>query len=231
MNGDSMVAEGVALVEAAQTGDATLRLLGGAAVIVHGSGVAHREIGDLDAITGRKDSKRLTAVLQERGYEAESRFNALHGDRRLIFHGPAGKLDVFVDRFEMCHRLDLGSRLALDSPTITVTDLLVTKLQVVELNEKDAKDLAELLRHHELGSGHGDHFDTEYLGSLVGDDWGLWRTLTGTLERLPELVPDVAPQAGSVRQVLDDVPKGRRWRMRAKVGERKRWYELPDDIG
>jgi hypothetical protein len=227
---DALVAEGVALVESAQEGGATLRLLGGAAVIVHGTGVAHRTIGDLDAVTGRKDVKRLTAVLKDRGYEPEARFNALHGDRRLIFHGPPGKLDVFVDRFEMCHRLDLGSRLAIDSPTIPVSDLLVTKLQVVELNEKDARDLAELLRHHGLGTGPGDHFDAEYLGSLVGDDWGLWRTLTGTLDRLPELAPDVASQAAAVRGVLDDAPKGRRWRMRAKVGERKRWYELPDDL-
>jgi hypothetical protein len=226
----ALVAEGVALVESAQREGATLRLLGGTAVVVHSSGVPYREIGDLDAVTGRRDVKRLTAVLQERGYEAETRFNAMHGDRRLIFHGPAGKLDVFVDRFEMCHRLELGSRLALDSPTIPVTDLLVTKLQVVELNEKDARDIAELLRHHELGAGEGDHFDAERLGALVGDDWGLWRTLTGTLARLPALVPDVGEQAAAVRRALDDAPKGRRWRMRARVGERKRWYELPEDL-
>jgi len=227
---DELVAEGVALVESAEREGATLRLLGGAAVIVHGSGVAHRTIGDLDAVTMRKDIKRLTAMLQERGYEAETRFNALHGDRRLIFHGSAGKLDVFVERFEMCHRLDLGSRLRLDSPTITVTDLLVTKLQVVELNEKDSRDIAELLRHHSLGTGDGDHIDADYLGALIGDDWGLWRTLTGTLERLPALVPDVGEQAAAVHGVLDEAPKGRRFRMRAKVGERKRWYELPDDL-
>jgi hypothetical protein len=227
---DALVAEGVALVQSAESSGATLRLLGGAAVVVHSSGVPYREIGDLDAVTGRKDVKRLTAVLQDRGYEAETRFNALHGDRRLIFHGPAGKLDVFVERFEMCHRLELGPRLGLDSPTIPVTDLLVTKLQVVELNEKDARDLAELLRHHGLAAGDGDHFDTEHLGALVGDDWGLWRTLTGTLDRLPQLAPEVASQAAAVRRVLDDAPKGRRWRMRARVGERKRWYELPDDL-
>jgi hypothetical protein len=226
----ALISEGVALVESAQRDGATLRLLGGAAVVLHGSGVPYREIGDLDAVTGRKDVKRLTAVLQQRGYDAQARFNAMHGDRRLIFYGPAGKLDVFVERFEMCHRLELGPRLALDSPTIPVTDLLVTKLQVVELNEKDARDLAELLRHHSLGAGDGDHFDTEYLGALVADDWGVWRTLTGTLDRLPTLVPDVGEQAVALRRVLDDAPKGRRWRMRARVGERKRWYELPDDL-
>jgi hypothetical protein len=226
----ALVSEGVALVQSAQREGTTLRLLGGAAVVVHSSGVPYREIGDLDAVTGRKDVKGLTALLQQRGYEAQTRFNALHGDRRLIYYGPEGKLDVFIERFEMCHRLALGPRLALDSPTIPVSDLLVTKLQVVELNEKDARDLAELLRHHALGAGDGDHFDTEYLGALVGDDWGLWRTLTGTLDRLPVLVPDVGEQAAALRRVLDEAPKGRRWRMRARVGERKRWYELPDDL-
>jgi hypothetical protein len=228
--GRELVCEGVALVESAQREGATVRLLGGAAVVLHGSGVPYREIGDLDAATGRKDVKPLSRALEGRGYEPETRFNALHGDRRLIFHGPAGKLDVFVDRFEMCHRLELGPRLGLDSPTITATDLLVTKLQVVELNEKDARDIAELLRHHELRAGEGDHVNTAYLGELVGDDWGLWRTLTGTLDRLAALAPDVSGQAAAVRTVLEDAPKGRRWRMRAKVGERKRWYELPDDL-
>jgi hypothetical protein len=227
---DALVAEGVALVEAAAEGGATLRLLGGAAIVVHGSGRTHRELGDLDAVTRRGDVRRVTAVLEERGYEAETRFNALHGDRRLIFHGPAGKLDVFVDTFEMCHRIELGERLALDSPTIPVTDLLVTKLQIVELNAKDAGDIAVLLRHHALGAGPGDHVDADHLTRLVADDWGLWRTLDGTLARLPELEPSVAAAAGELRRVLDAAPKGRRFRMRARIGERKRWYELPEEV-
>jgi hypothetical protein len=227
---DALVAEGVALVEQAGGAGATLRLLGGAAIVVHGSGVPHRTLGDLDAVTRRADVRPLTAVLEERGYAAETRFNALHGDRRLIFHGPAGKLDVFVDTFEMCHRIELGRRLGLDSPTITVADLLATKLQIVELNAKDASDVAELLRHHPLGTGAGDHVDTAYLSELVADDWGLWRTLDGTLARVTELEPGLAQPAQELRRVLDEAPKGRRFRMRARIGERKRWYELPEDV-
>jgi hypothetical protein len=121
--------------------------------------------------------------------------------------------------------------LQLESPTLTVSDLLVTKLQVVELNAKDAEDAALLLRTHGLGRGHGDQVDLDYLAELVSDDWGLWRTLTHTLERLEELEPEVAVPARALRAVLDETPKGRRFRMRAKVGERKRWYELPDEVG
>ena len=228
---DALIAEGVELVAAAEAEGATLRLLGGSAVVLHSSGAAHREIGDLDAVTRRSDVTAVVRVLSARGYEPESRFNAMHGDRRLIFHLRDLKLDLFIETFEMCHRIELGPRLGLDSPTIPVTDLVVTKLQVVELNAKDASDLAELLSHHVLGTGSGDHLDEGYLSELVADDWALWRTMTGTVERLGQLEPAVAGQALALRAVLDEAPKGRRFRLRAKVGERKRWYELPEEIG
>ena len=226
-----LVAEGVSLVETAASDGLVLRLLGGAAIVLHSGEQLHRPLGDLDAVVRRADARPLSRTLLAAGYEPEPRFNALHGDRRLIFYGPQGKLDVFVEVFEMCHRIDLGSRLVLDSPTLTVSDLLLTKLQVVELNAKDADDAAILLRHHELGHGNGDHVDLDYLARLVGDDWGLWRTLTRTLERLEALQPAVSEQARTVRSTLDEAPKTRRFRVRAKVGERKRWYELPDEVG
>jgi len=230
MKTQALLEEGAALVQSAHQGGATLRLLGGAAVILHCLGTPHREIGDLDAVTTRADVPRLAQMLQQRGYQPESRFNALHGDRRLIFHGSAGKLDIFVDTFDMCHKIELAGRLSLDSPTIPASDLLLTKLQVVELTDKDASDLAELLSHHALGGGPGDHFDVPYIEGLVADDWGLWRTITGTLVRLPELQPGVAEQAQALCKVLDNAPKGRRFRLRARVGDRMRWYELPDEV-
>ncbi len=228
---DELVREGVALVEDASADDLVLRLLGGAAIVLHTSGSVHREIADVDAVTRRSDARRLSETLRRRGYEPEARFNALHGQRRLIFYGPAGKLDVFVDNFEMCHRIELASRLTLDTPTLTVSDLLLTKLQVVELNAKDAHDAALLLRHHEFGEGPGDHLDVEYFARLVGNDWGLWRTMTGTLDRVAELEGEVASKTCELKQVLEAAPKSRRFNLRARVGERKRWYELPEGVG
>lgn len=226
-----LIGEGVALVEAAAADGIVLRLLGGAAIVLHAGVEPYRAIGDLDAATRRSDSRRLGETLNSRGYQPETRFNALHGDRRQIYNGPAGKLDIFVGTFEMCHRIELGPRLELDSPTLTVSDLLLTKLQVVELNDKDAQDACLLLRTHELGQGQGDHLDVGYIDALAADDWGLWRTLTGTLDRIAALAPEIAPKAAALRQSLDDTLKTRRFRVRAKVGERKRWYELPDEVG
>jgi hypothetical protein len=231
----ALVAEGVALVDEMASRGLTVRLLGGAGIVLHCErtlgGTPHREIADLDALAARAEARAVAAALAATGYEPETRFNALHGDRRMIFHGPAGKLDVFVGAFEMCHRLELEGRLALDAPTLTASDLLLTKLQIVELNAKDAQDAALLLGEHALGHGAGDHVDVDYLAALVAGDWGLWRTASGTLRRLAEIEPAVAPRAGELEAAFAAVPKTRAFRMRARVGERKRWYELPDAAG
>jgi len=214
-------------VDAAGARGAVVRVLGGIGVVIH-CGSAHREPEDIDLAVGRGDLRALDAVLAERGYEPNARFNAMHGDTRNVFHGPAGKLDVFVGAFTMCHRLDLEPRLEIDSPTLSVADLILTKLQVVELTEKDAADLRVLLDEHELGSGPGDLIDATRIASVLADDWGYWRTATETLERVASDAPGVRDKADELRRRVDSEPKSRRYKLRARIGERRRWYELPE---
>jgi hypothetical protein len=229
------VIAGQRLIDELRDRDVTARLLGGVGVTLHCSGSAgttpHRAIGDLDAVVSKSDARPLARALPELGYAAEPRFNAMHGSRRLIFHGPAGKLDVFVESFRMCHELRLGDRLHLDYPTITVSDLLMTKLQIVELNAKDVQDACLLLAEHELGEGPGDHIDVTHLSELVGHDWGLWRTTTATLENLAQHGPTGRATAEQLCALLHAAPKSRAFRLRARIGERVQWYELPDDLG
>jgi hypothetical protein len=212
----------------------SLRALGGVGVLMH-CPVAratgpHRAFADLDVAVPRDAARQVPELFEAAGYDADKRFNALQGDRRMIFHGPAGKVDVFVGVFEMCHKLDLSPRLGLERETLTASDLLMTKLQVVEVNQKDVDDAALLLSEHELREGPGDHIDLAYLSTLVYDDWGLWRTATGTLGVVAERRDDVAAPARAIAGALEGAPKGKRFRMRARIGERKRWYELPDEI-
>lgn len=223
------VAEATAIVERAEERGVTARLLGGVGVVIH-CGAVHREPDDIDLAVGRRDVRALADLLAESGWEPNERFNAMHGDTRNIFHGPAGKLDVFVGDFTMCHRLELEPRLALDSPTVPVADLLLTKLQIVELTEKDSADLRALLGAHELSSQPGDAIDTGRIASVLADDWGYWRTATGTLERVAEAWPELRPKAAQLRERIDAEPKSRRFKLRARVGERRRWYELPEDV-
>ena len=232
LNSDSLIQEGLSLITDAFHRGLTVRLLGGAAVAIHcchsGELRAHRPIGDLDIVTTRASSRALPSVLATRGYEPEKRFNALHGHRRMVFIGPLCKLDVFVDTFEMCHRIRLGDRLSLDAPTVSVSDLLLTKTQVVELNQKDVDDIQLLLATHEVAEGEGDHLNLQYLQSVVHSDWGLWRTSTKTLERVARVYPAAAPQATKLAEGMTRSPKALRFRLRGLVGERMRWYELPE---
>jgi Uncharacterised nucleotidyltransferase len=231
LDGAALMAEGQTVVARMDAAGLPLRLLGGVAIALHCGGGAHRSFADLDTITTGKAARKVAAELAAAGYEPHVRFNAMHGDRRLAFDGPNGKLDVFVGRFEMCHRIDLDGRLTLESPTITATDLLLTKLQIVELNEKDVADAALLLRAHELGEGDGDHIDRVRMSAVTKDDWGLWRTMTGALTTIAGRAPNVAAKAVALAAVLEAAPKGRAFKLRARVGERKRWYSLPDEVG
>jgi hypothetical protein len=230
---EAKVSEAVAIVDQLAERDGMVRILGGVGVVLHcpTDGGFHRDPEDIDLAVSGRSAGALEAVLVERGYTPNSRFNAMHGDRRRLFEGPAGKVDVFVGAFAMCHKLELERRLGAESPTLTAADLVLTKLQIVELTEKDMLDLRLLLESHEVGSGPGDWIDADYIASVLADDWGYWRTASGTLEQVTAAAPSLSAKAEQLWGRVEDEPKSRRFKMRARVGERRRWYELPETIG
>ena len=233
-----LVEEGRRLVGLASGQGLVARLLGGAAILSHCPDAlaagGYREIADLDLVVASGAQRRLASMLAAAGYEPEPRFNALHGHSRMLFYGPLSQLDILVGNFSMCHTIKLGDRLQLDEPTLSVTDLLLTKLQIVQLNSKDAQDLVVLLREHpvEAGPDAVDAIELTYLGRLVADDWGLWRTITGTLQRLRE--EDYDPSVGHKIDAIDDhlrsVPKSSRHKLRGRVGDRIPWFKEPDEV-
>jgi hypothetical protein len=231
-----LVGEALALVELAAGVGVEARVLGGLGILLHDADLlgrgGSRPINDIDLIVPGGRQRGIVDVLVARGYRPEERFNALNGHRRLVFHGPLADLDVLVGVFEMCHRIDMGSRMGLDRPTLPITDLLVTKLQIVKLNEKDLVDIYDLVGGHELGRGAGDWIDVDRLGELVRDDWGLWRTMAGTIDIAMAAGPPstVAERLSALREALDAAPKSRRWRLRDRVGDRMPWYVLPDEV-
>lgn len=197
---------------------------------------------DIDLVAPARSERRIAALLTDLGYSGEKEFNARHGDRRLIFWDQARdrKLEVFVGIFVMCHSLPLSERLDVDAATIPLAELLLTKLQIVELNEKDLCDMHSLLITHEIGSGDGEQINARRIAELCGADWGLHHTVGRTLDRLAEDPPSytlpaeqrrlVDDRVGMLRQALEEQPKTFAWRMRARVGERVRWYEEPEEI-
>jgi hypothetical protein len=243
----AIVAEGRRLVTAAAARDIPVRLVGGVAIWLRSSngarGALGRDYPDVDLVAHKSQSRELRVLLEGLGYEPERVFNATHGATRLLYHAGdrSFHVDVFLDEFVMSHTLDLGRRLEVEELTVPAAELLLTKLQVAELNRKDAADAAMLLLEHELADEDGPgRLNAAYVSGLAAGDWGLYTTVTDNLSKtrdlLPELLPDEA-QRTRVGDRLDELdrrlyeaPKTRGWRLRAKIGRRKRWYELPEEV-
>jgi hypothetical protein len=219
--------------------DLRARLIGGMAIrLVLGDALPaalERPVRDLDLVVARRDARALEALLTGRGWAPHTAFNALNGARRMLFEDPQSEaqVDVFVDAFEMCHALPLAERLDAPGPALPATDLVMTKLQIVRLNAKDRGDLFALL-------GAGPDLDAERVAELTGRDWGLHHTFELNLARLREqlgevdLPPEVATRVQTaisrLEAAMEAAPKSRGWRMRARIGERKQWYDEPEEV-
>lgn len=242
------VAEAKAVIEQANERGLHLRLLGALAVIEQcPNGVAllektNRILTDLDFMGYDREIREVEAMFADMGYE-------VLGGRgvtmdvwvgRRIFHDPSAgrrRVDVFIDRLDFCHPIELKGRLEKEPLTIPLTDILLEKLQIVEINEKDLKDLVVLLLEHpvadreELGA-----FDAAYVVDLLSKDWGFSYTVSLNLDRIRrymETVPELTDeQRRLVAARIDDLwgrveaaPKSLKWKLRARVGPSRKWYQ------
>jgi hypothetical protein len=228
------------------------RLMGGMAIWLRSPSVRQgpfaRPYADLDFVVAAKGAAALKAMLLEQGYLPDQFFNALHGATRLYFQAPDARwsVDIVVDELAMSHKLDLRGRLAGPAVTLTLADLLLTKLQVWEINRKDLGDALCLIADHGLAAraSSGANADTELIEleritGVLGSDWGFCHTFERNLASVADLwatepVPgasfDVGAQAVEIRNAIEGAPKSFGWRSRARIGERVRWYETPEEV-
>lgn len=238
------VAEGTRIAEAAAKGGVPLRLVGGVGVAVlcpsSRQPPLKRTYGDIDLATRGSAKREVVALLESLGYLPDREFNTFHGHRRLFFFDEHNQrqVDVFVDEANLCHRIDLRDRLELVPLTLSLADLTVLKLQVMETNEKDYLDLCAIFADHDLSADEGG-VNASHIAALAGGDWGLWRTLGIVAERSARFARElagfgagerVAERLERLRADLEDAPKSRGWKLRARIGDRKRWYELPEEV-
>lgn len=232
------------MVGLARSRQVPLKLVGGLGVraLSPSSRVAPlaRAYKDLDLALPFRARPAVIALLTEAGYEENKRFNAMNGHTRMIFLDPENgrQVDLFVDRMHLCHQIDLRSRLDHDGLALTPADMLLSKLQIVQMTQKDQLDLVALLADLPLADDDSG-IDQAYLARLTGEDWGLWRTVTYSLEKVEPFVREhlagwepagrALERAQALARLLHEAPKSLKWRMRAAVGEKLRWYELPDE--
>jgi len=236
----------VELLQAIEARGAMARALGGIAVaircpsIVDGSPLA-RTYGDLDLVTDRRSATEVARIVSSSGYQPSRRFNAAHGRTRLLFTDSEGRhLDLFIGTFSMCHVLHLEHRLAVDRKTIPLADLFLTKLQIAQLNAKDVIDVIALLVDHPLSTDDRG-INVGYVSDLLSREWGWWRTVDENLPRVLEhaarlgldrLDQESAQQRGTaLLKAVSEAPKTLAWKLRARVGDRMRWREEPEEIG
>ncbi|HEX5527762.1 MAG TPA: hypothetical protein VFX44_11280 [Solirubrobacterales bacterium] len=238
------IAEGTRIAEAATQRGLPLRVLGGVAVAIvcpsSRKPPLRRDYKDIDLATDQASKEGVAQQMEALGYAPDREFNMLHGHRRLFFWDEANRrqVDVFVDEANLCHRVELKNRIEIRPLTLSLADLTLLKLQVVETNEKDYLDVCALFADHDLSADESG-INVTYISRLAASDWGLWRTLGMVAERSErfalelsgfELGEIVAERLRRLRDTLDTVPKSRSWKLRSRIGERKRWYELPEEV-
>jgi hypothetical protein len=233
--------------------DIILRIIGGVGIRLHTmewQETARRlgrlgeseqqEFTDLDFMAYRKQRPRLNEVFDALGYSMRRpTLSSAASERRIYFH-PKGWffVDVFFDELRVAnHPLNFKNRLELDSPTITPTDFLLEKLQIVNMGGKDFKDALILFLAHSVEENEApETISADYIADLMSKDWGFWYTLTTNLKGIKEIVPGLSELRDSERETIiarvevllghiEACPKTVKWKLRAKIGTRQRWYE------
>lgn len=244
--------EALRLQAAADARSLTLRLTGSVAVRLHCerhapllAEVGRRPFRDIDFFGYSKEQRELERLFEADGYVGDPQMKHAQewGVKRLIYEHPRTriKVDVFMDELVMAHTIDFKGRLRLDAPTISLADLLLSKLQIHEITENDLIDVTVLLAEHDLGTGDRERFDVGRIADVLKGDWGFFHTATENLAKTEraleryavfpaELAEVVRDRLQALRERIEAERKSTRWKLRARVGTRTKWYEDVDEV-
>ncbi|HKM51163.1 MAG TPA: hypothetical protein VJZ75_08295 [Candidatus Bathyarchaeia archaeon] len=240
---ERFVAEAIDIVQRMKSTNIPLRIMAGCAVRIHcGEHVQlhqvkmQRNIRDIDLVTLRKYKKQLEAPLAAIGYSPQ--LVKFESDRDIYENKATGTtLDIFYNRLNMCHSIDFVDRMEIDFPTVSLADLVLQKLQIIEINERDAKDVIVLFLEHKVGESDRETINGKYIAKLLSDDWGFYYTVTENIKKNNNLALKysedmLSPQelrlfqtrTGQLLSMIDTEPKSFKWKMRQKIGTKTRWY-------
>jgi hypothetical protein len=246
------VDEALGLVRDAEAEGIRLRILGSIAYRLQCPNNLHlfqdtkRVLTDVDFAAEKKQNRAIRQFLAARGYVAdEGIYVASEGARHAYLHKDTGlNVDVFADELYFCHRIPFKDRLDLDRPTISTTDLLLEKMQIVEINLKDFKDTVVLMLEHALSTEQAGPkaIDVAYITGMMRQDWGFYYTFTTNLKRVPDYFGEfpsiedrqrtvVQDRVKALLEAIEAAPKTLGWKMRSKIGTRSLWYQEVSEKG
>jgi hypothetical protein len=237
------------ILQASDEAGILLRVIGSLAFQMH-----CQQFGYLQAAMGRaytdidfgaysKQSKQIQEMMARLGYvENREVYIASEGERAIYDKPNAGlHVDIFYEKLDFCHAIYWEGRLEVDSPTIPLTELLLEKMQIVQINEKDIIDTIMLLLEHPLGEVDKETINIKLAAQLCAKEWGLWRTTSMNLKKVKQLAHSysqltaeqktkIESQVDQILERLDNEPKPMAWRIRARVGDRVKWYKEVDEV-
>jgi hypothetical protein len=257
---DELEGRAASLIDAAMEAGLLLRAVGGVGVRMGLRNTRERYDTvravprDIDLVSKPRPGRKMKEVFVRLGYRPDERIIAWRGDLRHVYYALDSTgdvlfhIDVFIGTPPTCHRIDLNDRLPTDARALDPSDLLLLKLQIVEINEKDLLDAAFLLLEEAVTHGQDAEpsreqrnppLDVSRIARLLADDWGFHHTATANLQRIREAAPRLLA-ASEARLVVDRVadlgdaiaaePRTLRWRLRARIGTRMQWFEPVEDI-
>lgn len=237
------------ILEASEKAGILLRVIGSLAFQMHcpkfGSlqAAMGRAYTDIDFAAYGKQTQQIQAMMAGLGYvDNREVFIASEGERAIFDRPDTGlHVDVFYEKLDFCHAIYWKDRLEVDSPTIPLAELLLEKMQIVQINEKDIIDTIMLLLEHPLGDIDEETINIKLAARLCANEWGLWRTTTMNLEKVkqlaghytqltPEQKTKVTSQVDEILARLNSEPKMIAWRIRDRVGDRIKWYKEVDEV-
>jgi len=237
------------IIKASDEAGILLRVIGSLAFQMHCPKYGYlqeamgRAYTDIDFAGYRKQSQEIKALMTDLGYtERREVFIYSEGERSIFDNSDVGiYVDVFYDKLDFCHAIYWADRLEVDSPTIPLAEMLLEKMQIVQINEKDVIDTIMLLLEHPLGDIDNETINIKRIAELCSTDWGLWRTTTMNLDKVRQLAhgyeqlkdehkAHVESQVASALERIESEPKSLAWRLRARVGDRVKWYKEVDEV-
>ena len=237
------------IIKASGESGILLRVIGSLAFQMHcpDYGYLQQAMGraytDIDFGAYRKQTKEIKELMTRLGYTENREVYIVSEGERSIFDRPEVGLhvDVFYEKLDFCHAIYWAGRLEVDGPTIPLAELLLEKMQIVQINEKDIIDTIMLLLEHPLGDHDSETINIKRIAELCSTDWGLWRTTTMNLDKVRQLAQGyeqltnehkahIGTQVAAALKRIEQEPKSLAWRLRARVGDRVKWYKDVDEV-
>ena len=253
--------ESLRILKAASEAKVALKMLGGLAIKIHSlneeefanrlgrSAEPGQEYSDIDFATYYKSRDGVRKVMESLGYSKRPSTMSTSASQRQIYFHPKGwfYIDVFWDKLKAAnHPINFRNRLEIDQISIPLADLLLEKLQIISFSRKDMIDALLLLKAHAVAEKEEpETIGTDRVAHVLSRDWGFWHTVTTNLRGIkenvkkmtvlsPQELSELIAKVDQILSTINSTPKSLRWRLRAVVGTKKKWYnpvETEETVG